>query len=132
MAECADARAARSSSTPCSAPAHFRLAIALFHLGKLDEAARAFEATLGVDPEYVIACYHLGIIRERLDDDDGAIGCFEQVVDANPGDASAHYHLGLALRAPGPRRARHDRATEALQLDPSDAAAAEELQSLQR
>ncbi len=52
-------------------------------------------------PVPTLACYQLGVIRERLDDGKGAVECFERVV-------------------------------EALRLDPSDTAAAEELQSLQR
>ena len=106
--------------------------MALFHLGRLDEAAAAFEQTLAADAEYVIACYQLGIIRERLDADAGAVECFERVVQANPRDASAHYHLGLGYKRLGMDALAMSSLAEALRLDPSDTAAAEELQSLQR
>jgi tetratricopeptide (TPR) repeat protein len=106
--------------------------MALFHLGRLEEAARAFEQTLAADQEYVIACYQLGVIRERLDDDAGAITCFERVVKANPHDASAHYHLGVNYKRQGLDALAMSALAEALKLDPSDTAAAEELQDLQR
>ena len=80
----------------------------------------------------MIACYHLGVIRERLDDDAGAVDCFERVVKANPSDASAHYHLGMGYKRQGLEALAMSSLAEALRLDPSDTAAAEELQSLQR
>jgi tetratricopeptide (TPR) repeat protein len=106
--------------------------MALFHLGKLHDAARAFTETLEADPEYVIACYQLGVICERLDDEDGAIVCFERVVRANPSDASAHYHLGVNYKRKGLDALAMSALAEALKLDPSDTAAAAELQDLQR
>jgi tetratricopeptide (TPR) repeat protein len=132
MAECAAAARRAIAQNPASAPAHFRLALALFHLGKLEEAEGAFSATLDADPEYVIACYHLGIVRERLNDVDGATACFERVVEANPHDASAHYHLGIAYKRKGLDAMAMSELAESLRLDPSDTAAAEELQELQR
>jgi Flp pilus assembly protein TadD len=80
----------------------------------------------------VIASYQLGVIRERLDDDAAAVKCFERVVAANPRDASAHYHLGLGYKRLGLDALAMTELAEALRLDPSDTAAAEELQSLQR
>ena len=132
MAECVSESRRAIALNPYSAPAHFRLAIALFHLGKLDEAAQAFEATLGADHEYVIAWYHLGIIRERQDDYDASIACFEHVVGVRLDDASAHYHLGLAYERQGKDALAMSALTRALQLDPSDEAAASALQELQR
>jgi len=73
-----------------------------------------------------------GVIRERLDDEDGAITCFERVVTANPNDASAHYHLGVNYKRKGLDALAMSALAEALKLDPSDTAAAEELQDLQR
>jgi hypothetical protein len=55
----------------------------------------------------------------------GAISCFERVVEANPHDASAHYHLGVNYKRQG-LDALAMSVTEALKLDPSDTAAAEE------
>src|SRR5436309_5083092 len=66
MGECVTASRRAIELNPRSAPARYRLAMALFHLGKLHDAAKAFEETLGADAEYVIACYQLGVIRERL------------------------------------------------------------------
>src|SRR5262249_13832637 len=102
------------------------------HQGRLDEAAGAFERTIEVDPEYVIACYHLGLIRERQKRIDDAIGCFEKVVEASPGDASAHYHLGLCYEHQGRAGLATISLPRALELAPLDAAAAAALQALQR
>jgi len=63
---------------------------------------------------------------------DQAIQAFSRVVAENPQDASSHYHLGLNYR----RRLLNDLAVGAfmkvLELDPTDAAAAEQLQNLQK
>jgi tetratricopeptide (TPR) repeat protein len=80
----------------------------------------------------VIACYHLGLIRERQKRIDDAIGCFEKVVEASRGDASAHYHLGLCYGHQGLDGLAMSSLSKALELDPSDAAAAAALQELQR
>jgi tetratricopeptide (TPR) repeat protein len=106
--------------------------MALFHLGKLNEAAAAFEETLAGDPEYVIACYQLGIIRERLDDEEGAIACFERVVRANPARRLGALPLGVNYKRKGLDALAMGALAEALKLDPFDTAAAEELQDLQR
>ena len=81
-------------------------------------------------PVPTLACYQLGVIRERLDDGKGAVECFERVVEANPRDSSAHYHLGLGYKRLGLEGLAMSAFAEALRLDPSDTAAAEELQSL--
>ena len=70
--------------------------------------------------------------RERQDDYDRAVACFERVVEANPDDASAHYHLGLCYERNGLDALAMSALTTALQLDPSDEAAASALQELQR
>jgi len=132
MSDCATASRRALELNPASAPARYRLAMALFHLGRLDEASRAFEDTIRADNEYVIAWYHLGIIRERVDDVDGAIECFEKVVVANQHDASAHYHLGLGYKRQGLEGLAMSALAKALELDPSDTAAAAALQELQR
>ena len=51
---------------------------------------------------------------------------------ANPSDASAHYHLGMGYKRQGLEALAMSSLAEALRLDPSDTAAAEELQLLQR
>ena len=66
MGECAQAARKAIELNPSSAPAHFRLAIALFHQARLDEAARAFERTIAVDPEYFEAHYVLGTALKKL------------------------------------------------------------------
>ena len=133
MAECVSESRRAIALNPFSAPAHFRLAIALFHLGKLEEAAQAFEATLGADHEYVIAWYHLGIIRERQDDYDGRRSRASSTSSRRTPTtrrrtitwASRYERQGLDALA-------MSALTRALQLDPSDEAAASALQELQR
>jgi tetratricopeptide (TPR) repeat protein len=81
------------------------------------------------EPEVIV---RRRVVRVRLDDYDGAIACFEHVVEANPDDASAHYHLGLSYERQGNEALAMSALTRALQLDPSDEAAASALQELQR
>ena len=99
-------------SDPENPTLHHNLGLAYYHLG--------------------LASYHLGVIRERQNDIEAAVRCFERVVAANPSDASAHYHLGVNYRRQGLEVLAMSSLAEALKLDPSDTAAAEELQSLQR
>jgi tetratricopeptide (TPR) repeat protein len=74
----------------------------------------------------------LGLIRERQKSIDDAIRCLEKVIDASPGDASAHYHLGLCYEHQGLDGLAITELSKALELDPSDTAAAAALQELQR
>ena len=53
-------------------------------------------------------------------------------MDANPDDASAHYHLGLCYEHQGKDGLAISALSRALELDPSDTAAAAALQELQR
>src|ERR1043166_6465029 len=54
MSECAAASRRAIELNPRSAPARYRLAMALFHLGKLHDAAGVFEETATADPAAVI------------------------------------------------------------------------------
>ena len=132
MAECATAARKAIELNPSSAPAHFRLAIALFHQARLDEAARAFERTIAVDPEYVIAWYHLGVIRERQKNVDNAIALLREGRGGESRRRVGPLPPGPVLRAQGLDGLAISALSRALELDPSDTAAAAALQELQR
>ncbi len=48
--------------------AHYRLGVALFHAGDLDQAREHFEQCTALTPEYLLARYHVGVIHERQGD----------------------------------------------------------------
>ncbi len=51
---------------PERALSHYKLGVALFHTGALDEAARSFETAVTLDPELHIARYSLGTVYAKM------------------------------------------------------------------
>jgi tetratricopeptide (TPR) repeat protein len=66
--------------------------------GLLEEARAHYERAVALKPDYLLAHFNLGVVRQSLGDSDGAAACFERVLQLNPGVAEAHNGLGLAFR----------------------------------
>ncbi len=58
--------------------------IALFEMGRLDEARKRFEAAAAAEPLLGEAFFYLGILAERDGDADGARAFWQRGVDADP------------------------------------------------
>jgi arylsulfatase A-like enzyme/Tfp pilus assembly protein PilF len=74
--------------------AHFTLGNAFFALGRYEEAAAAFRATIELLPEYDLALANLGMCQRRLGETAAARDTFEALLLMSPTSASAHFNLG--------------------------------------
>jgi tetratricopeptide (TPR) repeat protein len=73
--------------------AHYRLALALYHTGELQQALEHLQLSMALTPEYVMAHYHLGIVHERRGELDAAATEFEKAQEEMTGDRSSAWHL---------------------------------------
>lgn len=75
--------------------------LALFHLGRLDEAVVAFRAALNLLPDFAIAESNLGLALLNQKQFEEAIGPLQRALALDPSLIEAHYNLGLALYRSG-------------------------------
>jgi tetratricopeptide (TPR) repeat protein len=69
---------------PLDAAARYEKGVALFELCRFDDAARAFERVLDVEPDHAHATYHLALIHERGGDDERASARFTDATRSDP------------------------------------------------
>jgi len=103
--------------------AHNHLGIALQQLGRLGDAAAAFERALVLQPDYHEAQYNLGNLRRAEGDLPAAMAAFRRAIALRPDAPEAHNNLGNALQQVGrlvEARACYERA---LALRPTHASA---------
>jgi len=92
----------------------------LLQLGKVDEAADAFEAALKVDPGCTEAEVNMGVVYYRTGRYEEAARSYREAVRTNPGFAQAHLGLALAYRKLGLGRDALAEALTASRLSPGD------------
>jgi len=97
--------------------------IALRKLGKYDEAIKAYDRAIDLDPKYASAWNNKGIALDELGKYDEAIKAYDKAIDLDPKYTSAWYNKGIALDELG----KYDEAIKAydraIDLDPKDALA---------
>jgi Flp pilus assembly protein TadD len=81
---------------PAHAKAHNNLALALVELGRLDDAARHFQASLDVEPKAEIYS-DLGFTMAQLGRPDEALADYRKALALDPGCPSAHFNLAVSL-----------------------------------
>ncbi len=97
---------------PEIALAHHGLGTALAGLGRIEEAAAAFERALAVEPanpampmpDEAMTALNLGYLYEQLRKPDQAVRLYERALKAKPGFAEAHNNLGILLLGQGRRK----------------------------
>ncbi len=113
---------------PAVSNVYIGFGVALFNLGRPDEAIRAYRKAIELDPRgAALPRYNLGVVllsKGRLDE---ALTEFRSAVDLNPKDVDAHDQLGMVLS----RKGQFDEAMveyrRAVDLDPKDVVAHHEL-----
>lgn len=75
--------------------------LALFHLGRLDEAVEGFRTALSLMPAFAIAESNLGLALLNLKRFEEAIAPLQQSLQHDPTLVEANYNLGLALYRTG-------------------------------
>lgn len=101
----------------------FNQGVALGKEDKLEEALKAFEKAIEIDPRYAWAWNNKGVALDRLSRHDEALKAFEKVIEIDPQDAKAWFNKGVSLGGLG----KHDEALKAfekaIEIDPQDARA---------
>ena len=96
-------------------------ALALHQTGRLDEAARVYEAMLAGAPDDVAVLRQFGALRLQQGRAAAALALFERAVSRAPGDAAAQADRAAALQAMGQAEAALAGFRVALVLDPGRA-----------
>ena len=87
---------------------------------RLEEAARAFEHSIELDPRQAEAYLALGVTRKKLLLEDEAYPMLAKAVELAPADPTAHYQLALELMRRGDSQAAADHLLKAHELRPDD------------
>ena len=89
--------------TPGWVDAHINLGVALYQIGRADEARAEFLSAVELDPLNGISRYNLGCVLEEQGDIDQAIEHLRRAVRALPAHADVHFNLALAYEKRGER-----------------------------
>ncbi|MCY2967359.1 MAG: tetratricopeptide repeat protein [Planctomycetota bacterium] len=107
--------------------APLRTALRHHERGRLDEAARGYQAVLAGNPASAPAWHLLGVIAHQRGDHSRAIELIGRAIEIEPRDASFHANLAEAWRALGQFENAARCCQSALALDPGNASAANNL-----
>lgn len=90
--------------TPDWIDAHINLGVALYQLGKIDEARVEFQAAVQLDPLNGISRYNLGCVLEEQGEFTEAIDHLQRAARAMPAHPDVHFNLALAHEKRGERK----------------------------
>jgi tetratricopeptide (TPR) repeat protein len=92
------------SLAPDWVEAHINLGVALYQMGRADEAGKEFLAAVRLDPDNGISRYNLGCVLEEQGQIDEAIKHLRRAARAIPTHADVHFNLALAYERRNQRR----------------------------
>ncbi len=84
--------------------AHINLGVALYQMGRTEDARVEFLAAVQLDPLNGISRYNLGCVLEEQGEIDQAIEHLRRAARAMPAHADVHFNLALAYEKRGERR----------------------------
>lgn len=99
--------------------AHINLGVALYQMGRSEDARTAFRAAVDIDPMNGISRYNLGCVLEEQGDIDEAINHLRSAARMMPAHADVHFNLALAYDKRGERRLAQDQWTLYLRYAPN-------------
>jgi tetratricopeptide (TPR) repeat protein len=99
--------------------AHINLGVALYQMGRTDEARTAFRAAVDIDPMNGISHYNLGCVLEEQGEIDEAINHLKSAARMMPAHADVHFNLALAYDKRGERRLAQEQWTLYLRYAPN-------------
>jgi tetratricopeptide (TPR) repeat protein len=88
--------------------AHINLGVALYQMGRTEDARAEFFAAVQLDPLNGISRYNLGCVLEEQGEIDQAIEHLRRAARAMPAHADVHFNLALAYEKRGERRLAHE------------------------
>jgi tetratricopeptide (TPR) repeat protein len=98
--------------------AHINRGVALYQMGKIDEARSAFLAAVQLDPLNGISRYNLGCVLEEQGEIDDAIRHLRRAAKAMPAHADVHFNLALAYEKKNERQLAREQWTLYLRYAP--------------
>ncbi|HKV04781.1 MAG TPA: tetratricopeptide repeat protein [Candidatus Acidoferrales bacterium] len=101
--------------------AHINLGVALYQLGRAEEARAEFMCAVQLDPLNGISRYNLGCVLEEQGEIDQAIDHLRRAARALPAHADVHFNLALAYEKRGERRLAREQWVLYLRHAPSGA-----------
>jgi Flp pilus assembly protein TadD len=99
--------------------AHINLGVALYQMGRTDEARAAFRTAVEIDPANGISRYNLGCVLEEQGEIDEAISHLQSAARMMPAHADVHFNLALAYDKRGERRLAQEQWTLYLRYAPN-------------
>ena len=75
----------------------FNLAVKNHQESKTNIAQNLYNQVLKIDPNHTDANNNLGLIFQKLGENQKAIGCFEKAISINPNYTDAHNNLGTVF-----------------------------------
>lgn len=86
----------------------------------LKRAAALFEKALAIDPDFAVAAYHLGQVKQLLLEHEEAVKHFRRAIAVDPTHVDARVECAAVLIEQGDPDEAIRELTEALRLDPED------------
>jgi Flp pilus assembly protein TadD len=99
--------------------ARINLGVALYQLGRIDDARVEFYSAVELDPLNGVSHYNLGCVLEEQGEIDEAIEHLQRAARAMPAHADVHFNLALAYEQSGVRRMAREEWMLYLRLAPS-------------
>lgn len=99
--------------------AHINLGVALYQLGRIEEAQAAFQSAVRLDPENGISRYNLGCVLEERGEIEEAIEHLRHAASVIPGHPDVHFNLALAYDKRGQRALAREQWTLYLRYAPN-------------
>lgn len=122
----------RSLASLDDANAHYLYGVVLDRLGRLPEAAVAFQHALDRNPTHKDALNDLGVALVRQGRLAQAVDVFQRLMETDPDNADAHTNLGAVFLAQGAAAAAEREFRAALDINPGHALARQGLEKLGR
>jgi tetratricopeptide (TPR) repeat protein len=99
--------------------AHINKGVALYQMGRIEEARAAFFAAVQLDPLNGISRYNLGCVLEEQGEIEEAIRHLRRAEKAMPAHADVHFNLALAYERKNERRLAREQWSLYLRYAPS-------------
>jgi tetratricopeptide (TPR) repeat protein len=99
--------------------AHINKGVALYQMGRIEDAKAAFLTAVQLDPLNGISRYNLGCVLEEQGEVDDAIRHLRRAARAMPGHADVHFNLALAYEKKNERRLAREEWTLYLRYAPN-------------
>lgn len=106
--------------------------VTLLNAGDPQQALKAFDQALDLDPDNGLAHYNAGVAYQTLQDDQQAIACYRQAIGLVPDFNQAYHNMAQAYANQNHLQAAVKTYLQALQLDPDDFKSAFNLSLLYR